>query len=331
MKKYQSAIFWLISLFIAGGCQPGTPRQQPVQAQINKVKIEDYGHALFALDPEKVKEGLDSLSGEFRFFIGDKPDTLKVIQIKEFITDPFNRALYEKSREVFPDLGFLEDGLSKTFGTIKTVYPEFKVPRVYTYISGLLYEYPVQYIDTVLVIGLDMFLGWNYEGYRAAALPVYLTRRMEPQNIIPECSRQIAFSLLPENYQPNTLLDQMILHGKVLYAMDLFLPDTPDSLKIGYTKSQLEWACDNEAPLWRLLIDQQLLFRSDAGISSRFIQDGPFTSGLPGGSPAMLGRWLGWQIVRSYMKKNSGISLQQLFGQSDSQLILSQSGYKPKK
>ena len=330
MKRYKIAIPWLILIFITG-CHPGTKPQQTVQTQIEKVKITDYGQALFALDPAKVKEGLDSLSGEFQFFIGDSPDTLKVIQMRDFISDPFNRGLYEKSREVFPDLGFLEDGLTNTFMNIKTIYPEFQVPHVYTYISGLLYEFPIQYIDTVIVIGIDMFLGWNFEEYRAAALPVYLTRRMEPQNIIPECSRQIAFSLLPQNLQPKTLLDQMILHGKVLYAMDLFLPETPDSLKIGYTKSQLKWSIDHEAELWRLLIDQEMLFRSDAALNSRFIQDGPYTAGLPDGSPAMLGRWTGWQIVRSYMKKNPGVTLQQLFELADSQQILSRSGYKPKK
>jgi hypothetical protein len=331
MKKHHTAIFWLTLLFVSGGCQQGIKSQQPVQVQIEKVKVADYGKALFALDPAKVKEGLDALSGEFHFFIGDDPDTLKVIQIRDFITDPFNRGLFEKSREVYPNLDFLEEGLTKAFGNIKTVYPGFEPPRVYTYISGLLYEYPVQYIDSVIVIGIDMFLGWDYEQYRAVALPVYMTRRMEPRNIIPECSRQIAFSMLPEGLRTKTLLDQMILHGKVLYAMDLFLPGTPDSLKIGYTKSQLQWCLENEAELWRLFIDQEMLFKSDPALNSRFIQDGPFTAGLPDGSPAMLGRWAGWQIVRSYMKKNSGTTLQQLLELDDSQLILSKSGYKPKR
>jgi len=331
MKKHYTVIFWLTLLSITGGCQTGIKSNQPVHAQIDKVKIADYGRALFALNPAKVKEGLDSLSGDFHFFIGDNPDTLKVIQIRDFISDPFNRELFDKSRELYPNLDFLEDGLTKTFGNIKTVYPEFKVPQVYTYISGLLYEFPVQYIDTVIVIGIDMFLGWNFEQYRAVALPVYLTRRMEPRNIIPECSRQIAFSLLPEGLPTKTLLDQMILHGKVLYAMDLFLPETPDSLKIGYTKNQIKWCFDNESELWRLFIDQEMLFRGDVQLNNRFIQDGPFTAGLPDGSPAMLGRWVGWQIVRNYMKKNQGTTLQQLFKSDDSQQILSHSGYKPKK
>ncbi len=298
---------------------------------MRKYKIADYGKALFALDPVNVKEGLDSLSGEFRFFIGDDPDTLKVIQIREFIMDPFNRELAIKCREVYPDLNFLEDGLLTSFRTIKTIHPGFRVPEVYTYVSGLLYESPVEYIDSVMIIGLDMFLGWNYAQYRAAGLPVYLTRRMEPQNIIPECSRQIAFSMVPENIQPKTLLDFMIFHGKILYAMDLFLPGTADSLKIGYTTNQMKWCSENEAEIWRLFIDQEMLYRSDVFLNNRFIQDGPFTAGLPEGSPAMLGRWIGWQIVRSYMKKNSGTDLNRLFILADSQQILSESGYKPKK
>jgi len=331
MKKLNEAIFWLTLFFVAGSCQHGVKSREPVQSQIEKVKIADYGQALFALDPANVKDGLDSLSDRFHFFIGDDPDSLKVIQIREFIMDPFNRELASKCREVYPDLNFLEDELTKTFRNIKTIYPEFQVPLVYTYISGLLYELPVQYIDSVIVIGLDMFLGWDFQLYRAAGLPVYLTKRMGPKNIIPECSRQIAFSLLPENFKPKTLLDFMILHGKILYATDLFLPGISDTLKIGYTENQLKWCSENEAELWRLFIYQEMLYQTDAFLNNRFIQDGPFTAGLPDGSPAMLGRWIGWQIVRSYMKKNSATDLVQLFELSDSQLILSQSGYKPKK
>jgi hypothetical protein len=331
MKKMITAIFWLIILLSTGSCGHGSHPRGPIPVQIPKVTVADYGRALFALDPEKIREGLDSLSGRFRFFIGTNPDTLKVIQIRDFIMDPFNRELARKCKEVYPDFNLLEDGLTETFGNIKSVYPDFRVPQVYTYVSGLIYESPVEYADSVMVIGLDMFLGWDYKQYRAAGLPVYLTRRMQPQNIIPECSRQIAISLLPGNFQPKTLLDFMILHGKILYAMDLFIPGTPDSLKIGYTMKQMKWCSENEASVWRLFIDQQMLYKTDELLNSRFIKDGPFTAGLPEGSPAMLGRWIGWQIVRSYMRKNPGADLMQMFEMTDSQQILSRSGYKPKR
>ena len=330
--KIPGRTFILLLLTISFfGCRPGSKPGEPATAQIREVRIADYGQALFALDPSRVKEGLDSLSGKFHFFIGENADTLQVIQIRDFITDPFNRELEKKCRKVYPDLAFLEKGLTETFGNIMTVIPGFQPPEVYTYVSGLLYESPVQYLDSVLLIGMDMFLGWDSDQYRAAGIPVYMTRRAEKANIMPECSRQIAISFLPDEIEPASLLDYMMLYGKVLYAMDLFLPSTPDSLKTGYSKSQLEWCRDHEASVWKLFIDQELLFKKDAFINNRFIQDGPFTSGLPEGAPAMLGRWIGWQIVRSYMKKNDGTSLSELFSISDSQQILSESGYKPKK
>jgi uncharacterized protein YjaZ len=73
------------------------------------------------------------------------------------------------------------------------------------------------------------------------------------------------------------------------------------------------------------------LFSPDPLVIRKFIQDGPFTAGMPEGAPAMLGKWAGWQIVRSYMNKHRDVSLEQLFKTTDSQVILSESGYKPKK
>jgi hypothetical protein len=202
---------------------------------------------------------------------------------------------------------------------------------VYTYVSGLLYESPVAYLDSILIIGLDMFLGWDFEPYRAAGIPVYISKRMEPQYIVPECARQIVMANFPETDVRKTFLDIMIYHGKVLYAMDLYLPGTADSIKIGYTRDQMKWAEENEFSVWRLFIDREMLYRTEAFMINRFIQDGPFTTGLPEGSPAMLGRYIGWQIVRKYMDKNPGPSLQELLNETDYQLILSRSGYKPKR
>jgi hypothetical protein len=329
MKNFGIPILLSGLLIFTVSCRQSSDSHKKNAAKAEKVVIKDYGQALFSLDPLNVKHGLDSLSGEFHFFIGDNLDTLKALQIREFIMDPFNRELALRCREEYPDLLFLEDGLEKCFATVNRFDTAFSDPKVYTYVSGLLYESPVEYADSVMVIGLDMFLGWDYRQYREAGIPVYLTRRMERRNIVPECARQIAFSYIPDDTEPKTLLDFMLLHGKVLYAMDLFLPETPDSLKIGYTKSQMNWCRDNEESVWRLLIDQEALYKSNAFVNNRFIQDGPFTTGLPEGSPAMLGRYIGWQIIRSYAKKNPGTDLRQLFEMGDAQSILTRSGYKP--
>lgn len=317
-------------LFVLAGCREN---KVPLSADIKpeNVVIHPYGKALFSLDPLNPGQPLRALTKEYGFFLGNSLDTVQILQIREFIMDPLNRDLAENCKQAYPDMKFLEEGLGQVFARGKLAIPGFESPSVYTYISGLLYEMPVQYIDSVLIIGLDMYLGRNFEPYRAIGIPMFMSRRMESQNILPECARQIAISLIPPGTNPKTLLDYMVLEGKVLYAMDMLLPPTPDSLKIGYTSDQYEWITDNEKSVWRMMIDQDLLYSSDPQVTRKFIQDGPFTAGMPEGAPAMLGKWIGWQIVRNYMQKNEETNLTGLFNSTDSQIILSKSGYKPKK
>jgi hypothetical protein len=325
-------IFYLCLIVLGlSGCSQPPDHQASPPGNIVPVEIMPYGQALFALDPLQVEKGLDTLADQYRFFLGDNPDTLAVLQIRDFIMDPLNRQLATDCQVKYRETRFLEEGLAGLFANCRENVPGFRQPAVYSYVSGLLYESPVQYNDSVLVIGLDMFLGRDYEPYRAVGLPVYATARMEKENILPECARQIAHSLFPPKTATVNLLDHMILEGKVLYAMDRYLPGTPDELKIGYTPDQLEWCRENEKSLWTMMIDQELLFSGDPLLIRKFIQDGPFTAGMPDGAPAMLGKWIGWQIVRHYMDKNDETNLQQLFGNPDSQQILSRSGYKPKK
>jgi hypothetical protein len=39
--------------------------------------------------------------------------------------------------------------------------------------------------------------------------------------------------------------------------------------------------------------------------------------------------WAGWQIVKSCMKNNKDVTLQQLMGDQDAQKILNKSKYRP--
>jgi hypothetical protein len=130
--------------------------------------------------------------------------------------------------------------------------------------------------------------------------------------------------------QGETFLDRMILNGKILYFLDAMLPFEEDEIKISYTNEQLDWCHSHEANLWQFFIENELLYETEITLINKFFNDGPFTRGFEG-SPARLGSWMGWQIVRAYMNQNPEISLQQLLDETNSQKILSGSDYKPKK
>ena len=124
----------------------------------------------------------------------------------------------------------------------------------------------------------------------------------------------------------------MLYEGKLLYLKDLTLPTYKDEDKIGYTKEQLDWAATNEADIWKFFIEGNILYSTDNKLASRFINPAPFSKfylEIDNESPGRIGSYLGWQIVRSFMKNNN-IPLEDML-QMDAAKIFNMSKYKPKK
>ncbi|MGI8893836.1 MAG: gliding motility lipoprotein GldB, partial [Bacteroidia bacterium] len=127
------------------------------------------------------------------------------------------------------------------------------------------------------------------------------------------------------------LLSQMVYNGKILYFIEAMRPREDKHKVIGYTKEQYEWCNNNEGNIWSFFVSQNLLYSSDQIKISKFINEGPGTGGFPPEAPAMLGNYIGWQIVRALKEKNKNISLAELMEIDDAQQILNLSAYKPKK
>ena len=110
------------------------------------------------------------------------------------------------------------------------------------------------------------------------------------------------------------------------------MPEVADTLKIGYTTGQLQWCEKNEGGIWAYFLENELLFNSDYIKIQKYLAEAPFTPGIGDNSDSApkLGVWLGWQIVRAYMEKNSNVTLQQLLEETDAQKILTGARYKPK-
>ena len=123
----------------------------------------------------------------------------------------------------------------------------------------------------------------------------------------------------------------LIFNGKILYFLDAMFPNDEDSLKIGFSKSQLDFCRRNESKTWSFFIENKLLFNSNSNDYDKYISDGPTTNGFPRESPAMMGVWVGWQIVKKFMSENKNVSLNQLMNENDYQKILNLSKYKPVK
>ena len=102
--------------------------------------------------------------------------------------------------------------------------------------------------------------------------------------------------------------------------------------KIGYTIDQYQWAEANEFYIWQYFVEKELLYDTDKKLVSRFISPAPFSRfnlELDSESPGRVGQYIGWQIVKSYIKNNP-TSLSKML-QMDALEIFKNAKFKPKK
>jgi uncharacterized protein YjaZ len=76
---------------------------------------------------------------------------------------------------------------------------------------------------------------------------------------------------------------------------------------------------------------KKLLYTTDHAEIMKYTSEGPFTSAFSKEAPPRIAYWIGWQIVRQYMKNNPDSSVEMLMKETDAQKILSKSKYKPNK
>ena len=257
--------------------------------------------------------------------LGNPADPTISVALSQFLADPSINELYQDCFKKYPKLTQQEKELTTAFKYFHHYFPNKNIPRIVSFVSG--FSLGMAALDSIMGIGLDMYLGSDYEKY---PFPEYQKKRMQPENIIPDCMYSWVSTEFEFDSDKDDLLSNMIYEGKMMYVMDLVLPDMQDSLKIAYTKNQMEWCKKNETNTWKYFIDNNLLYSTNKNeFYKKYFSEAPFTSGFPQDSPCKIAVWLGWQIVRSYMKNNAEIGIIQLLEQNDAQFILKNSKYKP--
>ncbi len=247
-----------------------------------------------------------------------------------FLSAPQVRHLYDTVQQVYGDLRWLEKDLSKMFRYYKYYFPKKPIPQVVTMIS----EYATDAFtagDSLCGVGLDLFLGENYPGYDPNVFPYFMRRQFQKDYIQVRLAKAIAQNCadVSVNSHKARLLDLMLHNGKQLYLTDCLLPDVADSLKMGYTRKQMEGCYANEAEVWARLLSEKLLYSADFDKIRKLVTPSPNAPVVFAEAPGEIGNWMGLQIVRAYMKRNPNTTMEQLLQITDAQKFLEQAKYKP--
>lgn len=336
--KAQIYLFF-IAAFLFTAC--GNKRKVDVSDIKVDVKIERFDKDILTLkdgDPQKAEQ----LQRQYGLFYADFMEKILGVgnpqrpaylsELKTVMAGKPWLDLQQSVSETYPNLIQQETELSDAFRRIRYYFPNQRLPKIYSFFSGFQVQTPVG--DNYIGIGLDLFLGAGSKYYPALiqTFPHYISSRFTPENITP----RVTESMIRENMfaEPDApaLLDKMIYNGKIMYLMDQFLPDVQDSLKIGYTKKQMEWCKTFEPDIWGYFLEEKLLYQTDYMKIQKFLTDAPFTPGLgeKNASAPKLGVWTGWQIVRKYMDRHPDMTPAQLMAETNAQRILQDAVYKPK-
>jgi gliding motility-associated lipoprotein GldB len=318
MNKYISALV-LCCFFLS--CDKKNKEEAAIDEIPMEIKVERFDKVFFETEPKD----LDKIKKEFPFFF--PPGNEDAVWLDK-MQDPLWRELYTEVEKKYADFEPVKSKLEVLFKHIKYYFPKTETPKVITVISEMDYNSKVIYADSLVIISLEMYLGKEHKFYQ---FPQYIKQNFEENQIMPD----VVSSFYKRKASPGmakNLLSKMIDSGKELYFKDVLLPEYSDADKMGYTKEQIEWCDQNESYMWRYFIEKEMLYSDDQKLMPRFINPAPFSKfylEIDNETPGQVGGWIGWQIVRSYMKNNE-VSLQQLVGTSAKE-IFEKSKYKPRK
>ena len=318
MRKITFAIALTLALI---SCDNKSKVEKAVEAIPLKIKVERFDKLFFETPPQD----LNKLKKEFPYFFpSGNDDSVWLNKMK----NPLWRELYTEVQKKYSNFEPVKEDLETLFKHIKYYFPQTKTPKVITVISEMDYNNKVIYADSLVIISLELYLGKDHKFYQ---FPNYLKQNFEQKQILPDVVSSFSIQKISP-VSDNNLLGQMIYFGKQLVLKDLLLPDYSDADKMGYMPEQVKWCQENESYMWRYFIENELLYNNDQKLNNRFINPAPFSKfylEIDNESPGSVGSWIGWQIVRSFMKNNE-VSLEELL-KMNAKEIFEKSKYKPKK
>ena len=346
-----SKIFFLFStcLFVFSNCtsddndRPKTPDVSDIEIAL---QVNRFDQKIAALDTNNTAAGVVALEQEspefaaiyFEKIIGikdPKDSTGKYrTEVRKFLTDPSMRYMMDSMGKVYPNLDAEKREIEQGLRYFKHYFPKKAVPTtLYTMPSA--YNFAAVFpTDNSIAVGLDMFLGKDYTVYEALATtgqyPRFVSRTFRRDYLVDRVFELLIGDIAGEP-SGNRLLDYMIHNGKKLYVLDCLLPKMPDSIKLNYTTEQMQGIYSNESFTWGRILKQDLMYSTSFKDFQKLVMPAPNAPVIAEEAPGAIGNFIGWQIVKQYMKRHPETTLEQLLALKDAQKLLDESKYKPKK
>ena len=329
-------IFTFLMVIALSACNQTKQTPDVSSIKINLV-TQRFENSFFQIDTLHLDASLNQLNQQYPGFakdflfniLGTTPATAS-IDVPAFIQS--YQSIYSSTQLNKTQFDTAVIAIKKGFQYFHYYFPEYALPKYCISFIGPINSFGTIITPDAIAIGLQLFLGKDHPLYTSeqgqSLYPRFVSRRFEPAYIPVNAMKNIIEDMYPNKTVGKPLVEQMIESGKRLYLLDLFLPHIADTLKTGYTQIQLDACYKSEQNIWSMFIQNDLLFQTDPLYTRDYINDGPTTQTLGGGSPGNIGQFVGWQIVKKWMSKNKSTTLKSLM-EKDASKLFAESKYKP--
>ena len=236
----------------------------------------------------------------------------------------------EIEQEVAKEFSLLDEtgsDLELLFKHIKYYYPEASIPKTIMVATDVDYRNKVILNDSLLFVSLSTYLGADHFFYHGIAR--FHTKNFRKEQIAVDVAHAFAKAQVPPSQSPQ-FMAQIIYEGKKLYLMQQLLSQKPLHEVLSYTSEELDFARANEVNIWEYFVRKELLFSTDRKLLTRFVDPAPFSKfylDFDNETPGRIGRYIGYQIVSSFMKNND-YSIKTMLLQ-DAETLFNNAKYKP--
>jgi hypothetical protein len=275
-----------------------------------------FDSAFFAMDSLHFESDLAKLVQQYPQFSEDYFNRILMLSPKK--ESKKIGAFYKAYRPIFNATTQIQASKKATpeiiaaFKRFHYFFPTYTLPKQLIYFIGPLETYGNVVTKDGLAIGLQLYMGaassWYYSEQINTIYPTYISRHFAPEYIVVNSIQNILNDYEPLVINGKQLIEQMIEIGKRQYILSQCLPNASDTLLFGYTSNQLKAIEESQGDIWTFVSSQNRLFSVDPSLTTAILTEAPYNDYFGEDIPGNVGKYIGYGIVKSWMKQQKGKS-----------------------
>jgi hypothetical protein len=307
-------LYGLIGLALAGCSSPAQdPAELAPSPRLTEIRFDS---AFFAMDSLHFESDLAKLVQQYPQFSEDYFDRILMLSSKKESNKilAFYKAylpIYQATTKIQAPKKATPE-IAEAFKRFHFYFPTYTLPKQIIYFIGPLETYGNVVTKDGLAIGLQLYMGaassWYDSEQISTIYPSYISRQFAPEYIVVNSIQNILNDYDPLAINGKQLIDQMIEIGKRQYILSQCLPTASDTLLLGYTGNQLKAIKENAGDIWTFLSSQNRLFSVDPNLTSAILREAPYNDYFGEDIPGNVGKYIGYEIVKSWMSQQNGKS-----------------------